>query len=192
MGSTSSTHSSNEGGDEGNASLGTGDGLGKAEQKGQVAVDALLLEISGGLDTLPGGSNLDQNSLSGDTGLLVKSNDLSGLGLGGLCVVSALDRIIGPAWGPQCDSPASKENRASTSVETRPGTILRISFPNSTSKASMAFSACSSRSLHRRQQGGSSRREARYDVLGLFLAKGDGGVDDFLVGRELGSGEAGR
>ena len=82
--SRSSTHSSDEGGDEGDASLGTGDGLGEAEKKGQVAVDALLLESSGGLDTLPGGSDLDQDSLSGDTGLLVESNDLSGLGLGGL------------------------------------------------------------------------------------------------------------
>lgn len=47
-------------------------------------MDTLLLESSGSLDTLPGGSDLDQNSVSGDTSVLVKGDDLSGLGLGGL------------------------------------------------------------------------------------------------------------
>ena len=45
------------------------------------------------------------------------------------------------------DAPVSKENLASTSVETRPGTIFKISFPNSTSRASRAFSDCSSMEL---------------------------------------------
>jgi len=41
----------------------------------------------------------------------------------------------------------SKEKRASTSVETLPGTIARISFPNSTSKRSKVESTFSSMSL---------------------------------------------
>lgn len=62
-----------EGGDEEGVGLGGGDGLGKGEHEGQVAVDAvLLLEDLGGLDTLPGRGNLDQNALLGDTDGLVK------------------------------------------------------------------------------------------------------------------------
>ena len=38
----------------------------------------------------------------------------------------------------------SNEKRASTSVETLPGTILRISFPNSTKSRSRVASTCSS------------------------------------------------
>jgi len=41
----------------------------------------------------------------------------------------------------------SKEKRASTSVETLPGMILRISLPNSTSRRSKAQSIFWSRSL---------------------------------------------
>ena len=41
----------------------------------------------------------------------------------------------------------SKEKRASTSVETFPGTICRISFPNSTSRRSSVESIFSSKSL---------------------------------------------
>lgn len=62
-----------EGGDEEGTGLGGGDGLGKGEHEGQVAVDAVLaLENFGGLDTLPGGGNLDQNAVLGDTDGLVK------------------------------------------------------------------------------------------------------------------------
>lgn len=41
----------------------------------------------------------------------------------------------------------SKEKRASTSVDTFPGTIFRISFPNSTSRRSRVASVFSSRVL---------------------------------------------
>jgi len=43
-------------------------------------VDALLLEVLGGLDTLVGGSDLDQDSLLVNTKGLVKVNELVGLG----------------------------------------------------------------------------------------------------------------
>jgi HKD family nuclease len=44
------------------------------------SLDALLLEVLGGLDTLVGGSNLDQDSLLVNTELLVKVNKLVSLG----------------------------------------------------------------------------------------------------------------
>ena len=45
------------------------------------------------------------------------------------------------------DAFVSNENRASTSVETFPGTIFKISLPNSTSNRSSVASTLSSRSL---------------------------------------------
>ena len=57
----------NEGGDEVGAGLSTGDGLDSREDEGQVAVDAVLaLEDVGGLDTLPGGGDLDEDTVLGD------------------------------------------------------------------------------------------------------------------------------
>lgn len=62
-----------EGGDEESTGLGGGDGLGQGEHEGQVAVDAVVtLEDLGGLDALPGRGDLDQDTLLGDTLLLVK------------------------------------------------------------------------------------------------------------------------
>lgn len=62
-----------EGRDEVGTGLGSGDGLGQGEHEGQVAVDAVLaLELVGGLDTLPGGSELDENAGLVNTGLLVE------------------------------------------------------------------------------------------------------------------------
>ena len=68
-----------KGRDEGDAGLGARDGLLEAEQEGEVAVDALLLEVTGGLDTLPGRGDLDQDALLGDADLLVESDELLGL-----------------------------------------------------------------------------------------------------------------
>lgn len=62
-----------EGGDEESVGLGGGDGLGKGEHEGQVAVDAVVaLEDLSGLDALPGGGDLDQDTLLADTLLLVE------------------------------------------------------------------------------------------------------------------------
>jgi hypothetical protein len=110
------THSTDEGGDEGDTSLGTGDSLTETEEKGQVTavmsaadynllvylLDALLLEVLGGLDTLVGGGNLDvspgirpspetcldQDSLLVDTERLVKVNELVSLGNCSLYLIS--------------------------------------------------------------------------------------------------------
>lgn len=57
-----------EGGDEEGTGLGGGDGLDKGEHEGKVGVDAVVaLENLGGLDTLPGGGDLDQDTVLGDT-----------------------------------------------------------------------------------------------------------------------------
>lgn len=75
-----------EGRDEGDTGLGTGDGLAETEEEGQVAVDALKLELLGSLDTLPGGGDLDENALLGDTDGGVEGNELAGLSKGSLSV----------------------------------------------------------------------------------------------------------
>lgn len=52
--------------------LGRSDGLDDGEHEGEVAVDAMLrLEFTSGLDTFPGGSDLDQDAVLGDAHLLV-------------------------------------------------------------------------------------------------------------------------
>lgn len=63
--------------DEGRDEVGTGlsgsDGLDGGEHEGQVAVDAVLgLEDLSGLDTLPGGGDLDEDAVAGDAVLLVE------------------------------------------------------------------------------------------------------------------------
>ena len=51
----SGTHAANERRDEGNACLSASDGLAEAEQKRQVAVNAIItFELARGLNTLPG------------------------------------------------------------------------------------------------------------------------------------------
>jgi hypothetical protein len=81
------TDSTDEGRDQGDAGLGTGDGLTESEQEGQVAVNVVVpLQLSGGLDTLPGRGDLDQDPLPVDTLGLVESDELLGLVDGGLLV----------------------------------------------------------------------------------------------------------
>lgn len=53
-------------------------------------------------------------------------------------------KVKGSKGKEQMDPPVLKENAASTSVDTLPGTIFKISQPNATSNRSIAFSACSS------------------------------------------------
>ena len=59
----------------------------EAEEEGKVAVDAFLLKLPGGLDTLPGGGDLDEDTVLLDTDGLVESDELLGLGLGRRLVV---------------------------------------------------------------------------------------------------------
>jgi hypothetical protein len=62
--------------DERHAGLGARDGLAEAEEEREVAVDALLLELARGLDTLPGARDLDQDALLLDTLRLVERDEL--------------------------------------------------------------------------------------------------------------------
>ena len=63
----------NEGRNQEGAGLSGSDGLDDREEEGQVAVDAVLgLQNVGSLDTLPGGGDLDQDTVLGDAVLLVQ------------------------------------------------------------------------------------------------------------------------
>jgi hypothetical protein len=54
--------------------------LAETEEKGQVAVDAvLLLEHARSLDTLPGRGDLDENAVFGDAQRLVEFDEVDGL-----------------------------------------------------------------------------------------------------------------
>ena len=68
-----------ERGDQRDAGLGAGDGLGEAEEQRQVAVDAFLLELLGGADALPGGGDLDEDALAVDAVGLIKADQPAGL-----------------------------------------------------------------------------------------------------------------
>lgn len=62
-----------EGRDEVGVGLGSTNGLDKREHEGKVAVDAVVaLKNLGGLDTLPGSGNLDQDTVLGDALLTVE------------------------------------------------------------------------------------------------------------------------
>lgn len=66
-------NAADEGGDEEDTSLGGGNGLNQGEEQGQVAVDLVLrLEDVGGLETLPGGGDLDEDAVLGDAVGLVE------------------------------------------------------------------------------------------------------------------------
>ena len=56
-------NTTDEGRDKGDISLGTSNSLAKTEQESEVTVDLVVaLEFTSGLNTLPGGSNLDENA----------------------------------------------------------------------------------------------------------------------------------
>ena len=71
-----------EGRDQRDLGLGAGDGLVQAEEQGQVAVDAFLFELLGGLDALPGGGELDEHALVADAGSVILLDDVAGGGDG--------------------------------------------------------------------------------------------------------------
>lgn len=76
-----------KGRDESDTRFRAGNGLTEAEEEGQVTVDAVVaLELASGLDTLPGGGNLDENAVFLDADGLVESDELLGLSLGSLLV----------------------------------------------------------------------------------------------------------
>jgi hypothetical protein len=75
-----------EGRNEGGTGLGTSNRLTEAKEESEVAVDTLLLEFACSLDTLPGGRDLDQDAILGNTKRIVKCNEGLGFGFGALLV----------------------------------------------------------------------------------------------------------
>jgi len=83
--------SSDEGRDQVSTGLSGSNCLLKGEHEGQVCVNSMFgLKLTGGLDTFPGGSNLDENPVLGDTNRFVKVNDVEGFVNGGLFVKGEL------------------------------------------------------------------------------------------------------
>ena len=87
-------------------------------------------------------NHLDQDPLFLDAQVRVQVDNLMRLVNSRLCI-SVLHVHLTQRNG----SRVLKEKLASTSVDTRPGTIFRISLPNSTSSRSIAFSLCTSGDL---------------------------------------------
>lgn len=81
------TYTADEGRDERNARLSAGNSLAEAEEKGKVAVNAVVtLELARSLNALPGGGDLDQYTLALDADRLVEGDELFGLLLRALLV----------------------------------------------------------------------------------------------------------
>lgn len=128
----------NEGRDQESTSLSGSNGLDRREHQGQVGVDVVLgLQDVGSLDTLVGRGNLDEDAVLGDTGLLV---ELLGVSQARAVVCAMVEHTSMIRRAFLTEASVSKENLASTSVETLPGTIWRISLPNWTRRASRTAS----------------------------------------------------
>ena len=94
-------NTADEGRDEGNASLGASNSLAKTEQESEIAVDLIVtLEFTSGLDTLPAGSDLDENAFLGDANRLVELDQVLGLYRGTFYVKSLSGREIGTTCEP--------------------------------------------------------------------------------------------
>ncbi len=81
----------------------------QAEEQSEVAVDSLALEDFGGLDALPGGGDLDEDTLAADAGLVVLRDDLARLrdGLVGVVGEARID-LGGDAAGDDGEDLASE------------------------------------------------------------------------------------
>ncbi|MNF85268.1 hypothetical protein D3C84_676560 [compost metagenome] len=66
--------------------VGTGHGLGKGKQQGQVGLDAFALQFFRRTNTFPGRRQLDQHAITANTGLFVQVNQLLGLGQRGFFI----------------------------------------------------------------------------------------------------------
>lgn len=127
--------------------LGARDRLHQRKHQRQVAVDAMLrLQDVCGLDAFPGRGDLDEDAVFVDADGFVE------LGGGKILVGGIIGNIGRLLTSIMCrafstESLVSKENLASTSVDTFPGMIFRISLPNSTRRRSSAESTFWSRFL---------------------------------------------
>src|SRR5262249_29258911 len=69
-----------EGRDQRHAGFRTGDGLGKAEEECQVAMNPFAFQLFRGPNAFPRAGNFDQNPLATNPGILVHADQLAGLG----------------------------------------------------------------------------------------------------------------
>jgi hypothetical protein len=93
------------------------------------SLDALLLELLGGLDTLPGRSNLDEDTVLGDAGLLVELDELVGLLDGSLGV----ERVDGVNLGRDTARDNGEDGRAELDEEAVSGSAdlgLEVAVPS--------------------------------------------------------------
>jgi len=73
-------------GDEGHSRLRAGDGLVEAEEQREVAMNAFFFKHFRSTDAGPRGSDLDQNPVMADAGLIILGDNAARLGNGGLGV----------------------------------------------------------------------------------------------------------
>lgn len=124
-----------EGADQGDTRFGTSHSLAETEEQGKVAVNLVVaLKFPSSLNAFPCRSNFDEDTLLGNTLIGVKGDELLGLRI---CPTMSMAKV-GLLCGNDIRTFAlvaslSKERRASTSVETRPGMILRMAVPKFTS-----------------------------------------------------------
>ena len=69
-------NAANERRDEFNTAFCAGDRLSERKQEREVAVDALFLELFGGFDAFPGGSDFDQDPFAANACLFIKVDDV--------------------------------------------------------------------------------------------------------------------
>lgn len=104
--------------------------MAEAEQESQVAANAVVpLELTGSLNTFPSRGDFDQDTLFLDPDRIVERNELFGLQK----VNNQPGSTLFQRQTLALVASLLKERRASTSVETRPGMMAKISLPNSTS-----------------------------------------------------------
>ncbi len=69
---------SHEGRNESHPGVGAGNGLGQREEQGEIAVNAFFFANLGSASAFPGGSDLDQDTVAGDSRLLVQTDQVAG------------------------------------------------------------------------------------------------------------------
>ena len=105
-------NAAHEGRDERGARVGGGDGLMKAEEQRQVAVNAFLLEHFGGANAFPCGGDLDEDAIAADVGLLIHADDVARLRDGFFGVVGeACINFRGDAAGDDRENLFAEGNR---------------------------------------------------------------------------------
>src|SRR5262249_16075477 len=109
--------------DQSHAGFGARNRLGEAEEQGQVAVDALPLQALGGANPFPRAGQLDENAVTADAFLLIKRDELKGLGDAALGIeAQASGNFGGYAAGDHLQNLAPEQDKEP--VDKLPGDFL--------------------------------------------------------------------